>query len=148
VLTLVQEGVDGVVPRPNGWLASGVSHLNARSQTWWKLHASDPSLSCELVYTLSQGQLFQLMVQLPPAWIVESVLSAPQELLASWTAADQQLRLVLTQSLQPGVPSKFSIRLRLPPGGAKADLFDLPELDPLQATVKEGLITVSADAAS
>ena len=47
---------------------------------------------------------------------VETVTSERKEQLASWTVADDLLRLELAQSLKPGGAGKYSIRLRPAPG--------------------------------
>ena len=146
VITLVRDRPD--TARPTGLLASGTPHLNTRTQTWWKLHATFPRVGSELVCNVSQGQLFHLAVRIPAGWTVETVASEPKEQLASWTASEDLLRLELAQSLRPGIAGRFSIRLRPAPGAGMSELIDLPELDPVDATVKEGQITVAADAAA
>src|SRR5439155_22129160 len=72
-VTLVREGPAGA--RPSGLLSSGVAHLSARTQTWWKLHPTSPRVWCDLTCNLSQGQLFQLTVRIPAGWTAETVTS-------------------------------------------------------------------------
>ncbi len=80
------------------------------------------SLSLQITYHVTQGQLFQLPVQLPPDWEIESVELNPADQLRNWNIHSEKAKSTLLVDLQrpvtatdgtPGRPRDPVLTVRL-----------------------------------
>ena len=88
-MTLLGGGVqpEGQAPaRPSAQLLTGGVEFRARQAAWRDLSPEQTSLTLQIGYEVNIGQLFQLPVQLPPGWDIESVEITPAQakLLRTW----------------------------------------------------------------
>jgi hypothetical protein len=67
--------------RPEARLQAYGVEFRARQLAWWRCDADGMALTVQIGYEVSQGQLFQLPVQLPDNWTVERVEMSPTGLL-------------------------------------------------------------------
>jgi hypothetical protein len=82
-LTLLGGGIEpegATERRPSARLQAGGVEFRARQATLWELTADYPSLTLQIAYEVSHGQLFQLPVQLPAGWDITSVAMTPASL--------------------------------------------------------------------
>ncbi len=100
-LTLSGGGVEleGVTRRPSAHLLAGGVEFRARQAAWWRLSPEQPTLTLQIAYEVSQGQLFQLPVQLPPGWDVDHVEAVDE------TKRERPVNL-RTWSVRPDFPDK------------------------------------------
>jgi hypothetical protein len=83
VLTLLGGGL-GPLRRPAARLQAYAVEFSTQQLTWWRCNAGGMSLTVQIGWDVSQGQLFQLPVLLPNGWEVEKVEMAPAPLLHGW----------------------------------------------------------------
>lgn len=135
--------------RPRCQLVTGVAEFAATQQTRWTIEPEATSLHCEIAYDVSRGQLHQLAVRLPAIggpYQVESVELTPKDLLRDWAPAGQLLLVELQRGLTPRTDARLSVRLRSTfKGGAGAVTLDLPDMEPLGASVRDARLTIALD---
>ncbi len=83
VLTLSGGGL-GPPRRPTIQLRAHRVEFSTQQLTWWRCNAGGMSLTVQIGWDVSQGQLFQLPVLLPAGWEVEKVEMAPPYWLRDW----------------------------------------------------------------
>jgi hypothetical protein len=83
-LVTLQGGGLGPLRRPSGHFRIRPVEFRVQQSTWWRWGASGLSLTAQVAWDFSQGQLFQLPVRLPPQWKVEKVELNPAWLLRDW----------------------------------------------------------------
>jgi hypothetical protein len=170
VLTLLGGGL-GPPRRPTARLQVHGVEFRAHQLAWWRCDASGMVLTVQIGWDVSQGQLFQLPVLLPPDWRVEKVETTPAGLLRDWRvrgpAGRGTLLVDLTSPLtprsngdaeraaetipRPAIPS----RTRLPlltvhlrpgwPGPITGKTLPLPDVVPLGARFREGALALDCD---
>ena len=170
VLTLVGGGL-GPPRRPAARLQSHGVEFRAHQIVWWRCDASGMALTAQIGWDVSQGQLFQLPVQLPAAWRVEKVEMKPDGLLGDWrvgsSAGKATLFVDLAHPLGPRTntdseraadtssrPATLP-RTRLPlltvhlrPGWSgpfTGKTLPLPDAVPLGARFREGALALDCD---
>ncbi len=67
--------------RPEARVQAYGVEFRARQIAWWRCDAAGMTLTLQIGYEVSQGQLFQLPVLLPAGWTVERVEMSPARLL-------------------------------------------------------------------
>jgi hypothetical protein len=67
--------------RPEARLQAFGVEYRAHQLAWWRCDGGGMALTLQIGYEVSQGQLFQLPVQLPDGWTVERVEMSPSGLL-------------------------------------------------------------------
>jgi hypothetical protein len=82
VLTLMGGGLSPP-RRPAARLQAYAVEFSTQQLSWWRCNAGGMSLTMQIGWDVSQGQLFQLPVLLPAGWEVEKVEMAPA-LLRDW----------------------------------------------------------------
>ncbi len=147
--------------RPTAALQAHAVEYRARQLAWWQPGPTRSSLTLQIHYEASVGQLFDLPVQLPAGWEIDRVEMSPPGLLSGWRLfRDRSLLLVeLQKPLCPqdqarGGPAMRTGTLtvgltapavKLPAVGRKTLPF--PESIPLGARFREGALGLSIDPA-
>src|SRR5262249_43936419 len=72
ILTLLGGGL-GPLRRPMAQLKAHAVEFSTQQLTWWRCNAGGMSLTVQIGWDVSQGQLYQLPVLLPAGWEVEKV---------------------------------------------------------------------------
>jgi hypothetical protein len=70
--------------RPHLRCRAAAADFHVRQLGWWQLRPGGSQLSVQLAYEVYHGQLFQLAVQVPPDWQVDSVKMTPPRLLRNY----------------------------------------------------------------
>ncbi len=161
VLTLLGGGVEvegtpaGKTPRrPAARLHSGGVDFRARQAAWWQVADDRMSLTLQITYHVTQGQLFQLPVQLPPDWEIEGVELNPADQLRNWNIHSEKAKSTLLVDLQrpvtatdgtPGRPLDPILTVRLN-GSRRESLANrplpFPDAVPLGARLREGSLAI------
>jgi hypothetical protein len=140
-------GVDGL-QRPAARIRLQGPDWRARQFLWWQVGPRDAALTARFTFEVSQGQVFQLPVRLPPAWTVAQVELSPPELLRNWSVSANPALLVvdLNQSLGAGQSAALTVRLRpTGRGTAPPPNTPFPDLVPEGIRCREGALAVSVD---
>lgn len=157
-LTLYGGGL-GPLRRPSARLQVHGVEFRTQERTWWRCDASGMALTVQIAWDVSQGQLFQLPLRLPPFWNVESVELNPSALLRDWRVrgpADKATLLVdLSEPLTARTSGDGERETRLPsltvhlqPGWSGSFLdkkLPFPDAVPLQARIREGALALDCD---
>lgn len=163
-LTLIGGGLDlsppgrPEVPRPHARIHAMSSLLQARQLAWWQVQAEKSSLTCQITYEALRGRVFQLPLDLPAGWRVESVeVSSPTGLLRGWEERPERgvstLIVDLQRPLTPRrVPTEVKslaaihsvrVTVRLTAAGPKEWAF--PDVIPRGVSQREGALAISFD---
>ncbi|MGH7169307.1 MAG: hypothetical protein ACRELG_03405, partial [Gemmataceae bacterium] len=170
VLTLLGGGL-GPPRRPTARLQVHGVEFRAQQLVWLRCDASGMALTVQIGWDVSQGQLFQLPVQLPAAWRVEKVEMNRAGLLRDWrvgslagkatlfvdlasplgprTNGDRERSTEtasrLTAPLRPRLPL-LTVHLRPGWSGPFAGKkLPLPDAAPLGARFREGALALDCD---
>jgi hypothetical protein len=141
-------GVDGL-QRPAARVRLQGPDWRARQLLWWQVGPRDTTLTAQITFEVSQGQVFQLPVRLPPSWEVTQVELNPPEVLRNWSVSANPARLVvdLNQSLGAGQSAGLLVRLRPgrrgPPTPDQESRF--PDVVPEGVRWREGALAVTVD---
>jgi hypothetical protein len=88
-LTLIGGGIESgkgeASQRPQLRCRAGGVAFQVRQLTWWDFRAGGMQLTLYVGYEVTHGQLFQLALQVPSGWDVESVKLSPARLLRNWS---------------------------------------------------------------
>lgn len=145
--------------RPSALVKTQPKEFRTRMLSWWQIGAHASTLTVQVLYEVSQGQLFRLPLTLPPGWEVERVELTPNDLLRNWAVVQENERPTLAVDLQrplgsasapraASAPARLSVWLRTPQRGvvpaAGVDL-PFPDLMPVGAYLREGTLGISVD---
>ncbi len=148
-MTLVDTQPDGKGPRPRFLLRTEGVDCTVNQDTRWRLDPSGMTLTSELTYDLSRGQLFALELKIPKnaAWRVASVDLQPREALQKWSIAGGVLRVDLQRGITPRSDCKLTVQLQSErdktPTNSRS--IDFPDLEPLGANLRQGTLAILAD---
>lgn len=172
VLTLAGGGL-GPPRRPVAQLQAYGVEFSTQQLTWWRCDAAGMSLTVQIGWDVSQGQLFQLPILLPAGWEVEKVEMTPAALLSTWyirkIAGKTTLFVDLASPLVPPLRGKSENRnlqseigsnvagpprrlpvltLHLRPawsGLLTGQALPFPDVAPLGARFREGVLALDCD---
>ncbi len=170
VLTLLGGGL-GPRRRPTARLQVHGVEFRAHQLAWWRCDAGGMALTVQIGWDVSQGQLFQLPVQLPADWRVEKVEMNPTGLLRDWRVGNSAGKTTLfvdlarplgprtngdtDVSMEPASRPIAPVRLRLPlltvhlrpgwSGPITGKKLPLPDAVPLGARFREGTLALDCD---
>lgn len=149
VLSLV-DPAEGLEPsrRPACMFTTQGHDLHTRQRSWWQVGPQGSTLSTEIAYDMARGHMFQLAVRVPTQrWRVETVELEPKEALRSWSVAGPVLLVDLQRGLTARQPLKLSVRLTARAEGTPSEprVYDIPIVEPIEATSRRGTLAVSAD---
>lgn len=149
-LTLMNAEADGKAVRPRFLVRTAGVDFTVHQDTRWRIDPSGMTLTSDLQYDLSRGQLFALDVRLPKNanWRVGSVELQPKEALQKWDIAGGVLRVELKQGITPRTDMKLSVQLHdtRDKSVVEAKTIDFPDLEPIGAALREGTLAILADA--
>jgi hypothetical protein len=153
------ETADATPRRPEARLEAYGVEYRAHQLAWLRCDAAGLALTLQIGYEVSQGQLFQLPVLLPPDWTVESVGTSPAILLREWRVrtvdgrstlyVDLARPLVSAEQLRrEGMRPNSLLTIHLRPTRtepvAKREM-PFPDAVPLGARFREGAMSLDCD---
>lgn len=148
-LTLIDSEPEGKGARPRFLVRTQGVDFTVHQDTRWRIDPSGMTLSSELQYDLSRGQLFALEVRLPKnaAWRVTSVDLAPRDALQKWDIAGGVLRVDLQRGITPRTDVKLSVQLHdaRDRTAMESRTIDFPDLEPIGANLRQGTLALLAD---
>lgn len=137
--------------RPAGQLQAGGVDVRARQQSWWRLGSDGMELWVQVGFEVLQGQMFQLVLQLPAGWEAETAEMAPSEQMRSWSVrahpGGSRLVVDLHRPLQAGgkdAAATLTARLRRP-GRPVSKEIAFPDVVPLHTRFREGGLGIDVD---
>jgi hypothetical protein len=151
LLSLLEPGqTTGTAGRPQALLKGQGVGAHTRQASWWQIGREGSLLTSEISYELSHGKLFQLALKLPDAgkgWQVEQVALEPEGLLRHWTVTGPLLAVDLQQPLTHKTAGKVHVQLRRLSKTTSSQTWtsELPEVEPLDASTREGTLAVIVD---
>jgi hypothetical protein len=142
--------------RPSARVPLQGPQFRCRQTTWWQVGRDTSSLTAEIDYEITQGQLFRLPVELPPEWDVERVELTPAQLLRAWSVTQEPQRALLNLELQhplaAGNPAHASARLLVKlifPSSRSVkpvnQTLSFPDLLPRGPELREGTFALTLD---
>ncbi len=144
--------------RPSARLAMLGPDYRCRQLSWWKVGPQGSSLVADLTYEVLQGELHRPVVELPRGWVVDNVELTPTNLLRTWGVDEANGRSRLYVELQHplGTPAQGQatssprVRMHLQPQRQEVVTRNgltssFPELSPVGASVREGVLAISLD---
>lgn len=148
VLSLNNSGeVAGSAQRPSALIRSSGFDLLVRQSTFWQIEPSAMSLQVSSTYELRRGSLFQLALRLPEGiWSVTDVKAEPMEAMRTWSAVGPILLVDLQHGLTPRSPLRLTMQIsRKVHWAASAQELSLPDLNPLEATLRRGVYAIGVN---
>jgi hypothetical protein len=164
-ITLLGGGIDASppagaeVPRPQARIAAPAALLQARQLAWWQVQADKSSLTCQITYEALRGQVFQLPLDLPAGWHVESVeVPTPAGLLRSWEVRPERgvatlvvdlhrplgPRSATTDAKASTAVHSASVTVRLTAAGPALE-WAFPDVTPRGVYQREGALAIDFD---
>jgi hypothetical protein len=164
-LTLIGGGLELSPPgrtevlRPHARIRAMATLLQARQLAWWQLQAEKSSLTCQITYEALRGQVYQLPLDLPAGWRVESVeVASPTGLLRGWEERPERgvstlfvdlqrplsPRVTLTEAKASGGTHSVRVTVRLGAAGP-APAWAFPDINPRGVSQREGALAISFD---
>jgi hypothetical protein len=141
--------------RPEARLQAYGVEFRAWQLAWWRCDDSGMTLTAQIGWEVSQGQLFQLPVQLPPGWTVERVEMSPDGLLRDSRVRNAGGRATLYVDLRAPLGPRttgervptLTVHLRPAWSGPITGRPPLPfpDLVPVGARFREGALAVDGD---
>lgn len=161
VLTLVGGGVESEagLRRPSAVLRVRGPEYTTREVIWWQADPDKSVLASQITWDVVSGRLMQMPVALPRGWDVDRVELTPTDLLRSWGMKPNRpgearpgLATLLVE-LQRGLsfgepPATLTVWLRPTRAGGGVGAgkpIAFPDVVPLGARVREGVLAVSFD---
>ncbi|MBI3409741.1 MAG: hypothetical protein HY040_15480 [Planctomycetes bacterium] len=148
VLSLNSPGKDaGPTRRPSALFRSNGFDLLVQQETLWQIRPREMTLKVNGTYELHRGSLFHLALRLPEgAWRVADVQVEPAEVMRTWSAAGPMLLVELQRGMTPRNPIRLNVRLtRESDWGPSAQVLSLPDLIPVDATLRRGAYAINLD---
>lgn len=149
LMTLADTLPDGRTMRPRLSVRTGGVDFTVKQETRWRVDATGMTLSSEIQYDVSRGQLFAFDVRLPQkaAWRIQVELT-PRDALQSWNVAGGVLHVDLKRGITPRSDCKLIVTLEADRDQslARTNPIDIPDIKPLGAKLRQGTLAVLADA--
>lgn len=149
-LSVFDTDPDGKGVRPRFLVRTEGVDFTVMQETRWRIDPSGMSLSSDIQYDLSRGQLFSLEVRLPKntAFRVANVDLQPRDALQKWDIAGGILRVDLQRGITPRTDVKLTVQLQDTRDRASTETrtLDFPDLEPLGANSRQGILAILADA--
>jgi len=136
--------------RPVVFLESANHQVHTKENYLWQIAPRGATLDADIQYASNRGSLFELTLKLPKAalnYSIESLELLPDDLLRKWHRVGETLIVDLKQPLAPTKKALVKIRFRntLPASSSAARNLAFPEIEPADATRREGTISVHVD---
>lgn len=144
--------------RPRAFIRAQRPEFRVRQFDWWRVESGAETLTTRLQYEMTRGALFQVPVALPAGWDVQSVTTAPANLIRNWWVRHDtngavllvELRRPLGRSRTEAGAAQVTLELRKSsnaeaPGAEKR--LALQPAEPLGAASRDGAIGVSVNTA-
>jgi hypothetical protein len=148
-LTLVGIPSDGSVVRPKFALRAGGAEFSVNQSTRWSLEPGGTTLTSELEYDVSRGQLFSVAARLPKAgtWRVTSVDVVPRDAMQTWSVSGGIVHVDLQRGITPRTDLKLIVQLQNEhdKSASAMQMLDVPDFEPIGAQARQGTFAILAE---
>jgi len=142
-------GVPKPAARPTAQVRGRGTDFSARELALWKPDPDRPSFAAQITYEVLRGRLFRLPLELPAGFDdIESLTTMPRRLLRWEMKAERGKSMLLVDLAQPLAPeAKLTLEVRLRPSSPSpgALAWEIPDLVPLGARLREGGLAIDFD---
>jgi hypothetical protein len=147
-LTLVDSFPQEEVKRPRFAVKAPGVDLTTTQKTRWHVSPTESTVSTEVNYDLSRGQLLQLKLalRLPKVgnWQITGVKLMPGEMPLTWGLVESWLVVDLKKAINPRSDATLQVTLKgdWNLGDEVPRVVDFPELEPLDTQTRHGTVSV------